>query len=196
MPSMKNEYAKHWAAPSMEPKRSHRFVLYIGAAKPFVIKKVSNPAYTVAETPHKFKNYTFWYPGKVEWEPVQITCLDPGGDDDTGLSLSNALLAGGYMEPDKEITTGQGMDSTVSKVRAVSAAGGHAMKIVQYGPDQFSDTGNAVVGNRGGMEKLSTWSLKNAWIQKVNFGELNYDNDTMVESTITVRYDWATYTKH
>jgi len=38
---------------------------------------------------------------------------------------------------------------------------------------------------------LETWTLNNAWIKKVAFGELDYSSDDINEVTLTIRYDWA-----
>ena len=40
-------------------------------------------------------------------------------------------------------------------------------------------------------DKIEEWSLKGAWIQTANFGELSFENVAPVEITCTIRYDYA-----
>ena len=40
-------------------------------------------------------------------------------------------------------------------------------------------------------DKVEEWTLKGAWIQTANFGELSFENATPVEIACTLRYDYA-----
>ena len=40
-------------------------------------------------------------------------------------------------------------------------------------------------------DKIEEWSLKGAWIQAANFGELSFENVAPVEIVCTLRYDYA-----
>ena len=40
-------------------------------------------------------------------------------------------------------------------------------------------------------DKIEEWSLKGAWIQAANFGELSFENVAPVEIVATIRYDYA-----
>ena len=40
-------------------------------------------------------------------------------------------------------------------------------------------------------DKIEEWSLKGAWIQTANFGELSFENVAPVEIVCTLRYDYA-----
>ena len=72
------------------------------------------------------------------------------------------------------------MLNTVSKADSVKALG-PTIKLEQVtGVDQK----NKVV---------EEWELHNPWIKEVNFGDLDYASDDMVEITLSIRYDWATY---
>ena len=39
---------------------------------------------------------------------------------------------------------------------------------------------------------IESWVLHNAWLKSVEFGELTYEDEGLVEVSMTVRYDWAT----
>jgi hypothetical protein len=38
---------------------------------------------------------------------------------------------------------------------------------------------------------VEEWTLKGAWIQSANFGDLSFDDATQIEITATLRYDYA-----
>jgi len=38
---------------------------------------------------------------------------------------------------------------------------------------------------------IETWSLYNPWIKSVNFGDLDYESDELVNVELSIRYDWA-----
>ena len=40
-------------------------------------------------------------------------------------------------------------------------------------------------------DKIEEWTLKGAWVQSANFGELSFENATPVEIVCTLRYDYA-----
>ena len=40
-------------------------------------------------------------------------------------------------------------------------------------------------------DKIEEWTLKGAWIQTANFGELSFENVAPVEIVATIRYDYA-----
>ena len=42
------------------------------------------------------------------------------------------------------------------------------------------------------MKKKETCDLKNAMIKSINFSDLDYSSDDLLEVTLTLRYDWAT----
>ena len=40
-------------------------------------------------------------------------------------------------------------------------------------------------------EKIEEWILKGAFIQDTNFGDLDWTTESVVEISLTLRYDWA-----
>ena len=61
----------------------------------YLLKKVSKPSFTISETPHKYLNHTFYYPGRVEWNTVSMTLADPVEPDAAALVMK-AIHASGY----------------------------------------------------------------------------------------------------
>ena len=62
------------------------------------------------------------------------------------------------------------------------------------GRDGYSDfyKKDVVINTLGPVgDKVEEWTLKGAWIQTANFGELSFENATPVEIACTLRYDYA-----
>ena len=162
-----------WAAPTTEPKRKYRWILNfggtIGAIEQYLLKKVDKPSFDISETEHKYINHTFWYPGRVTWNEIEMTLVDPVTPDASD-KMFDVLKQSGYVFPLDPNTT-----QTISKANAVAALGEFSIKQLGVSDGDF----------------IEEWVLKNPWIKSVKFGELDYESDDLVDITITVRYDWA-----
>lgn len=158
-----------WTDKNTEPKRAYRWVMNIGGIHQWIIKKTAKPSFEVSETEHKYINHTFYYPGKVTWDPISVTLVDPVTPD-ASKTMENIIRAAGYNFPKdpNDVTT-------ISKSKAVTALG--RVAIHQIGPD--------------GPEPIETWLLKNAWVKSVKFGSLDYDAEDMVEIELEIRFDFA-----
>lgn len=169
-----------WTDKVLEPKRKYRFLVRFpgfDGGLTFVAKKATKPKITVTETAHKYINHTFYYPGRVEWDPVTVTIVDPVSPD-VAKGLSSILEASGYIIPrdPSEVTT-------MSKASAVTTLGG--VTIEQWGDAHPVEFGNEPDG------RLEVWRLRNAWIKSVNFSDLDYESDDLSEVELELRYDWA-----
>lgn len=157
-----------WTDINTEPKRSHRWVMFIGGIPQWVIKATNKPNYSVTEVKHQYINHTFKYPGRVEWNDLEVTLVDPINPD-AAKTMENIIRAAGYNFP-----TDPNDVTTISKKRAVSALG--SVVIQQFGPDD---------------EVIESWELVNGWVKNVDNGTLTYENDEMVELKLTIAYDFA-----
>lgn len=167
-----------WNQASVEPKRQFRWLLYIAGMPQFIVKNVKKPSFSVAVTPHDFINYKFKYPGRVEWQDVTITIVDPVQPDSTA-SLVKILENSGYVYPD-DYTTQSTEPKTISKSQMVNSLGGQ-IQLVQFG------------ANTGAQEEnvLEQWTINNPIITSVDFGNLDYSSDDLVNISMTIAYDWA-----
>ena len=167
--------ANFWNQASVEPKRGFRFLLYISGMPQFIVTTVKKPSFTIGSQPHNFLNYEFKYPGRVTWEDVQFTIVDPADPDSTA-SLYNILSVAGYAIPSeyREATA-----KTISKKGLVDSLGSQ-VRIVQLDAD----------GDSGA--PLEEWVLNNPQIKSVNFGQLDYSQEALLNIDVTLTYDWAT----
>jgi hypothetical protein len=173
-----------WSSPyevdAADPKRGYRFkIIFKGAQGTqdlvWWAKKVSKPSFDVTETKHVFLDKHFYFPGRVDWQTVSMTLVDPVSPIDA-VAQTNLMLEGmGYNLADAAATPGD--LSTMSKGKANGAMG--VIQIIQLDSD----------GNN-----VEEWELKNPFLKNVKYGELSYESDDLVEIEIELRYDWATCT--
>jgi len=162
-----------WSEKTVEPKRKFRWLLYWSGVPQFVVKSVKKPAYAVATTPHQFLNYEFNYPGRVTWEDIQITIVDPVNPDSTK-SLYKVLENSGYVIPSNY---NEAIAATISKQGMVDALGTE-IKLSQLDAD--------------GTAPIETWVIKNPLITSVDFDTLDYSADELLNITVGIKYDYAT----
>ena len=163
-----------WSDARSEPKRKYRFTFDVGGLPIWTITKVSRPSFNITETRHAFYNHTFYYPGRVEWQTLRFTTVDPINPDATGI-LMKMLIGSGYQFPDKQFG-GEGYNyKSLNKADSTDAIGPVTITA-------FDGVGSPV----------ELWTLKNAFLKNVGMGEFAYDDDSMVSMDIEVRYDWAT----
>lgn len=152
-----------------EPKRAYRWILDVDGIQAYTIKKVSKPSFSISESEHQFINHTYYYPGRVSWNTISFTLVDPINPD-ISAALIKKIQASGYKPAGKETDT-----KTMNKKDSTAALG--EIKI-----EQLNSDGTPV----------ETWTLKNAWIKDVKFGDLDYSSDDMIEVEVEIRYDYAT----
>lgn len=170
---------KFWSDAAIEPKRKYRFLLSFNGIPQWIVKTTGKPNFSVSESEHSFINYKFYYPGRLEWEEVSITLVDPV-DPDASHTMLQLIENSGYVAPHNFLNDpqGRGVASNVvtfSKKRAVDAVGGRMFI-------HMIDENGA---------PIETWSLYNPWIKSVNFGDLDYESDELVNVELSIRYDWA-----
>jgi hypothetical protein len=170
-----------WTSANVEPKRKFRFLVeFPGDSGAMGVlwfaKGVTKPEISVNPTEHQFLNHKFYFPGNVEWSEVTVTLVDPVSPD-AAQETANILVNSGYPGPMKLNPSTNANPETISKLKSTSALGQVVIR-------QIDSSGN----------NLEVWTLRNAFITKVTYGELSYGDEELTEITIALRYDWATLT--
>ena len=169
-----------WLNPEFEPKRQFRFLIELtigGQNLQFLARSVDRPSYTITDNPHQFFNHTFYYPGRITWNTISLTLVDPVNPNGAE-ALYEYLSSIGIEKPTSNVTA---TGTTITKESATSALGNLVIKEMGTNPGS-PDT--VVKGN---------WQLLNAFITEVNFGNHSYDSEDMIDIQMTLRYDWAEY---
>jgi len=166
-----------WTQSTTNPKRKYRFQVELnggatigsslGTGVLWFAKTVTKPEITVNTAEAQYLSHKFYYPGTVEWNEVSLTLIDPVAPDAAQGTL-DLLTRMGYLGP-KE--AGDADPQTISKRQAFEVV------ITQIDAD----------GN-----PQETWTLKNAILIKLGFGDLDYASEDLSEIEMSFRYDWAT----
>jgi len=157
----------------LDPKRVSRFKVEIESLNNgdtvWYAKSFSKPSAEIKATTHRYLNHSFNYPGSVTWSDVTIELIDPTDPIDAAGSLAQILTAMGYDIPK------DGVDLVnISKRKSVAALG---------------DISVSQIDDGGG--EIETWSLKQAFVTKIEWGSYKYDGDDLDVLKLTVKYDWA-----
>jgi hypothetical protein len=168
-----------WNDAASEPKRQHRFLVYMDLGQngfvPYLAKSVTKPSFEVSETEHKFLGNTYYYPGSLTWNEITCTIInsiDPDGQD----LLLAALEKSGYLFPNVQGEAISSFPGTINK------------------EDSLSALGEVVLAELDGEgREVGVWTLKNAFIKSATFGDLDYAGDELLNIEIGMRYDWAAY---
>lgn len=175
---MANESLPVWASPIAEPKRSFRFQLNLNDIPTWMVKTTNRPEPSISDGgKHKFIVHEFKFPGQVTWNDIQVTLID-AIDQDNSRKIVDFLKKAGYVSP-SDFHPGFSNDNffkkSISKKDFVNILGKVSI-----------DTLNA------DGKKVETWRLYNAWIKSVNFGDMDYENDSLINIQMTFSYDFAT----
>ena len=184
-----NTSFEFWSVPTVEPKRAFKFMVTIPGFQPFLVSKADRPSVTISETPHKFLNHTFYYPGVATWNDVKITFVDPGNgrepNQDATLLLYNKLLEMGYRTPEGgDLGPPNLYTNVISKGLSTQAFAEIKIQTLTHRP----------LAGTGIEDKTTTgeyFVLKNAWAKEMNFGSFDYNGEDLLQLDVTFRYDFA-----
>lgn len=163
-----------WTSLGADPKRAYRFQATISGmgagSATYYIMSVTKPGLKIASKQHMYLGHKFNYPGLVSWDPPEITLkmIDPVNPD-SAQNLMTIIQASGYIIPKDENSL-----RTVSKNRAVTSLGGVTIRTID-------EAGN----------EIESWTLKNAYISGVKFGDLDYSKDDILVTDVMFTYDWC-----
>lgn len=170
--------ANFWTSNNVEPKRNFRFQVQFtgisddgdsGSDVLWWAKTVTTPAFEVSEVEHNYLDNKFYFPGRVSWNEVSLTLVDPISVD--AVAQTNKLIESqGYVVPANE-----GSVVTMSKKKGTTAIG---------------DIVITIFGAEGAV--VEKWNLNRPFIKSAKFGDLDYSSDDLRTVELSVRYDWAT----
>ena len=147
-----------------EPLLKSRFKVDFGGTLHWWAKSVTQPTMEVSQNEYQIINHKIKIPGIVTWTDIDIVFIELGGK---GKALYDKLLSFGY-HPAPAVDGNDGMMK-------------HNLNIkIEKFPNGDSDgTGK------------ETWTLIDAMIKSINFSDLDYSSDDLVEVSLTVSYDRA-----
>lgn len=159
-----------------DPKRGFRFHVQIttvggtdgNGSYMWYAKSVDKPSFEIGTTEHDYLNHKFKFPGKTTWQPISMKMVDPT-DPDMAATFSDIITAAGYHPPSNP----DDMTSVSKQLATLSV-------------------GDVVITQIDAMGKsIEQWTLYNAWISKVTYGNLDYSSEDLTEMELEFQYDWA-----
>ena len=165
-----------WATPltkdSGDPKRKFRFTVNFPGLEVdeagilWNAKTVTKPSFTVTEAEHTFLDKKYYYPGRLEWQTVTFTLVDPAGggsagEEDAVKQMNRIIEAAGYQIPKNP--SGADNLKTISKGKSNAALGNVVI-------NQINAEGQVI----------ESWTLNNAFATEMKFGDLDYTGDELI----------------
>lgn len=162
-----------WTESSIEPKRNFRFQVQLGDDVIWWAKNITTPSFDVATVEHNYLDNKYFFPGRVTWQDVSLTLVDPISID--AVKKTNEYVIGKDISSlNYKVKQKTDLETTVSKAKATEALGQVVITILDAGGDA-----------------VETWTLNNAFILSAKYGDLAYDNDELRTIDMTFKYDWA-----
>jgi len=134
-------------------------------------KTVDTPSYNVTDVTHSFFDNEYKFPGRVQWQDVNMTLVDPISPNAVQLTNQIILDSGYSIKGSQEFGANP---TSITKSGANAAFGSVVIDI-------FAGNGDVV----------ESWTMYNPFITAVKFSTLDYTNDDMRTIDLTWKYDWA-----
>jgi hypothetical protein len=182
---------------AFQPARKFRFIVSfsnLGMETSYMVTKAQKPSFEVSNsTEHRILNHTFKFPGIVKWNDIDISLID-AIDPNVGSKFYNLLRNMGYVQP----VNIDALAGGISKVQANSALGTVTIKQLDAGGiGELAGNGDlAIEGAVSNAKYHSEWTLKNAFLKSVKFGDLDYTSEDIISIDLGLTYDYASYTEH
>jgi len=178
-----------------QPKRKFRFLVSfsnLGEDLIYMVTKATRPSFELTNvTEHRILNHTFKFPGIVKWNDIDITLID-AIEPNVGSRFYNVLRNMGYVQPGDADQLAAG----ITKQQANAALGNVVIRQLDGGghgsPDK-SDLNPVSLSITSAAKAHEEWTLKNAFIKSIKWGDVDYTSEDIVNVDIGIAYDFATY---
>jgi len=155
-----------WSSSTLEPLRKFRFTIQLGdESNLWYAKNVTQPSVDISVSEYQLLNHKIKYPGIATWNDIDINIVDVGGK---GKSYYDKLKKIGYKF--------NGSNDGIEKQH-------YAAKPVLI----------TKIDSKGA--PIEIWTLFNAFIKSIKYGDLDYSSDELLDITLTISYDSAVLDK-
>ena len=176
-----------------EPKRKFRFLVEFGSfsgGTSIMATKCGKPGYELsAVTEHRVLNHIFKFPGVVKWNDIDVSFID-SMQPNMATKFWNSLQNSGFSPP----KTASDLVHGITKVGSHFALGSVVIMQLNGGgatPGSAMGVGDQLPVTPDPTSISERWTLKNAFIKSVKFGDLDYSSDDLVNIDIGIAYDYA-----
>ena len=202
-----------------QPKLADRFVVIMGGSGEtfsqkiiFTVKSVTKPSIDIETKDFKLMNHKFKYPGIVTWQPIKITFVDMAGSINEKKpktpTFENFIDSNTFLNKDsKKAFKNDNFQNTAAVLAFILYGSGYDTPGMTGGGN--TGTGKEKVNNildslriqqldvtptaDGKMRVVEEWQLFNPIIKSISWGDLAYGEDSLVEYSIDIDYDFAEF---
>lgn len=167
-----------WKENTAQPKRKFRFQVQFGNTSGNAVKATDQsywwaktikvPSFTLESAEHHYLDNKYNFPGRVTWEDVEMTLVDPSAPDATQIIMELLALSGYSVKGENDTPETIGKQAAAKNTNCVITTLDEAGIIIE------------------------TWTLQNCFIVGANLGDYDYSSDDLRELSLTLKYDWAT----
>lgn len=165
-----------WTESTLDPVRKSKFRISTPSSFSLTTawwwaKSIDKPSYSFNTSEYQITNHKFKYPGVLTWNDISITIVDDNSDamGNRALALLNNL---GY------IYTSPSSPDSDNGAKKPEIDGSITDLIIE----QLDSKG----------DPIETWTLNGVFVKAVDFGQLAYSDDELIEIKIDISYDYAT----
>jgi len=161
-----------WKSNSTEARRQFRFKLSIDGVVYWWVKSAELPSSATNVGEYTIGNHTYKFPGILKWNPVTVEIADIGA----------AATNKGSVDLLIDIIEKKGYKIRGTDAGPQTAVGGIQKQMFnEIRIEQIKANGLAA----------STWVLKNAFLNDINYGRGDYESDEINSVSFTITYNWA-----
>ena len=186
-----------WTSPDIQLKQKNRFIMSIGEFLIPTVVSVDKPSVSIESKEYTMINHVYRYPGIAKWQPITVTFVDGSGNSNKDQALR---VAGGPATRNVPIPDIDSLDAAQMLYKILHNSGYKSEKYVHGSTSknsmQYTSLGNSVRIEQiepDGKTVSEGWKLHNPIFTDIKWGSLSYADDSAVEYTLTIAYDWAEF---
>ena len=161
------------------------------------VVSIEKPSVSIEAKEYTMINHVYRYPGIAKWQPITVTFVDGSSNSNQDQTLR---VAGGPATRNIPIPDIDSLDAAQMLYKILHNSGYKSEKSV-YGSATKDGMQNASFGNSIRIEQIEPdgqtvsegWRLHNPIFTDIKWGSLSYAEDSAVEYTLTIAYDWAEF---
>tara|TARA_Y100000034_G_scaffold64311_4_gene77778 strand:+ start:1740 stop:2324 length:585 start_codon:yes stop_codon:yes gene_type:complete len=158
-----------------DAQQSFRYFLKVRGIDVAYISQVARPSYTIETEPHRLLNHFFNFPTGIKWEPITFTVREIFVHEAFERTVGDVMMAKltnqAYDQPDQ---TNGAFLKDISKQALVDSLGPISIQVMNPVGKVYEE-----------------WVLHGAFVSMVKPSELQYEQSSLTNISVTVTYDYA-----
>tara|TARA_R100001015_G_C4633686_1_gene199005 strand:- start:1619 stop:2275 length:657 start_codon:yes stop_codon:yes gene_type:complete len=195
-----------WTLKSFEPKTKSKFIVNLGGDFFITVKSVTKPKLTIETQEYRMINHFYKFPTLAKWEPIELILIDAFGEKQEGESFNDkqstntaAFLSAlankiGYVGNDHQsFDENAGSFSSKYSVESLDSISKEASALAFTSNGSSGDPIIKIQQLNSEGKVIEEWSIFNPVIKSLEWGDLQYGSDDVVEYKLSLEYDYAKF---